>query len=266
MRRTVFALVLVLIILLSGCGTAASDAESSSENTQIRETIDLSDIDWKTHPQDYKLIAFTFDDAPSFKTASENVTTHIIDTLNKYNGAGTLFVIGKNIDKNGTILLNYALSKGFEIGNHGNNHVRLDELSHEEIVNEITDLNTKVKILLDVDMHWFRPPFLKTSDAMFSVCTELSMPVISGSRNASLYDYDSAHDSKFVKDTCLENAYDGQIVLMHGYSETTDAVIEEICETLYKQDYRFVTLSELFEYKYYGEIPTDRLIYEGYCW
>lgn len=265
MRRTAFVFLIIFIMLLSACKTAPADTESIAENSQVTEEIDLSDTDWKTHPQDYKLIAFTFDDAPSYKTANGNITTHIIDTLNKYNGAGTLFVIGKNIDKNGTILLNYAISKGFELANHSNNHVRFDELSREEMITEITRLNEKAKTLLGVDMRWFRPPFLKTNDDMFSVCTELSMPAISGGRNASLHDYDSEYDSEFVKNTCLENAYDGQIVLMHGYSKTTDAVIEEICETLYRQDYRFVTLSELFEYKYSGEIPTDKLIYDGYC-
>lgn len=46
-----------------------------------------------------KLLAFTFDDAPSFSGIGDNATTQIIDALSKYGGVGTMFVNGKILMK-----------------------------------------------------------------------------------------------------------------------------------------------------------------------
>ena len=38
---------------------------------------------WRKHPEDFKLIALTFDDAPSYSSISDNNTVKIIDAINK---------------------------------------------------------------------------------------------------------------------------------------------------------------------------------------
>ncbi len=90
----------------------------SASNT---DTKTYTEQEWREHPEDFKLIAFTFDDAPSYSGTSNN-TTSMIDTMNKYYGSGTLFVEKKNITEHGVTILEYAVEKGFELGSHTYSH------------------------------------------------------------------------------------------------------------------------------------------------
>ena len=224
----------------------------------------LLELDWKAALSNYKLIAFTFDDAPHYSSVGDNRTTKIIDTFKKYNGAATFFVIGSAFDSYGTSLMQYALDNGFELGNHGNTHVNLVGKTKEEIREEIVTLNDYVKDTYGYTMKFFRPSGIGTDENVFSVATELGMPVISGSRHNDLRDWDAETTAESIKEKCLAGAYDGQIVLMHAGSKSAE-VIDEICAALYSQGYRFVTLSELFKYKNiaFEDIPTDHLIYDS---
>lgn len=94
-----------------------SSAPSSSESDSA-----YPNDDWREHPEDYNLIAFTFDDAPSYSSDSGNATVSMINTMIKYNGSGTLFVQGDRLEKNGSKLLKFALDNGFELGNHTYSH------------------------------------------------------------------------------------------------------------------------------------------------
>lgn len=236
---------------------SSSEVSTSSEGDTIKQ-----EFDWKTHPEDFKLIAFTFDDAPSYQEPGDNFTTHIIDTLNAYEGAGTLFVTGNSIEKNGIGLLKYAINKNFEIGNHTWHHLHLPQLDETVIKEEIVSLNNYVEQTLGVTMKFCRPGYIDVDTKVYNVCTELGMPIVSGNKNKSLLDYSSDTTVEYIIEATYMNAYDGSIILMHGWSEQTAQAIEEICSTLYVQGYRFVTLSELFEYKGFNisYLPTDRII------
>ena len=236
---------------------SSSEVSTSSEGDTIKQ-----EFDWKTHPEDFKLIAFTFDDAPSYQEPGNNFTTHIIDTLNAYEGAGTLFVTGNSIEKNGIGLLKYAINKNFEIGNHTWHHLHLPQLDETVIKEEIVSLNNYVEQTLGVTMKFCRPGYIDVDTKVYNVCTELGMPIVSGNKNKSLLDYSSDTTVEYIIEATYMNAYDGSIILMHGWSEQTAQAIEEICSTLYAQGYRFVTLSELFEYKGFNisYLPTDRII------
>ncbi len=220
----------------------------------------IMNAEWRNHPEDFKLIALTFDDAPSYSTPSNNNTVAIIDAINKYEGAGTFFVQGTALEKNGTSLLYYALECGFELGNHTYSHPYLTKLSKKEITEEIISLNKVVEEKLGVTMKYIRPGYLDIDDKGFEVSRELKMPIIHCSKTISTKDYDSLSTDESVKSTILNNAYDGAIVLCHGWANPTGACIEEVCKSLYERGYRFVTLSELFEYKGIKNVPLGEII------
>ena len=215
---------------------------------------------WRKHPEDFKLIALTFDDAPSYSSISDNNTVKIIDAINKYEGTGTLFVQGTTIEANGIGLLYYALECGFELGNHTYSHPHLTKIQKNEIIEEITSLNKLIENRLGVTMKYVRPGYLAVDEQVFQVSKELKMPIIHCSKNISTKDYDSLSTEESVKSTILNNAYDGAIVLCHGWSNPTAACIEEVCKFLYEVGYRFATLSELFEYKGIENVPFGEII------
>lgn len=219
----------------------------------------IKNAQWKKNPEDYKLIAFTFDDAPYYSAATGNNTATIIDTLNKYEGAGTLFVVGKNMNTNGTALLSYAVDLGFELGNHTYSHGYLTSLDENSIKNEIVKVNEAVKEQLGVTVKYVRPGYGSVDDRVFKVTKELNMPVI-WTDITGIADYSAETTAERIEEKVVLGAYDGAIVLLHGQIDNTAQAMEPICKKLYEQGYRFVTVSELFEYKGIKNVPCDRLI------
>ncbi len=277
-----FALCL-LLPLLSACGTvsldgttAQTDLTTTPSGTQTTGTTKpepkrpfletpavgpYEASDWRSHPQDYKLIALTFDDAPAYSDTNANITTHIIQVLNQYEGHGTLFVAGYAVEKHGFALLQYAVEHGFELGNHTYHHYNMvkKNMSQTEIEKELTDLNILLQEKMQYELKYCRAGELAVNQTVFAATTAVGMPVIG--EVISTRDYSSDYDADFVKRTVLENAFDGAIFLMHTWSGSTNQAIEGLVKALYEDGYRFVTLSELFAFNGIREIPTDKHIY-----
>ena len=205
-----------------------------------------------------KYIAFTFDDGPTANTVDGAPIKTFVDTLSSYGGAGTLFVIGGNIEKKGTKQLEYALENGFEIGNHTMNHTNFNYTNADEttIRSEITGVNNLLKENLGYTARWLRPGELAVNKTVYKVAKELNMPIIGSVKNDA-NDYDDNSTSASIKENVINKASDGQIVLLHADKQKTADCFEEIASTLYKKGYRFVTVSELLSIRGTGVIPTD---------
>lgn len=240
-----------------------SEADGGNLNGIISAK-NYKEADWKLHPQDYKLIALTFDDAPAYSSVGNNATTSIIDTLNKYYGAGTLFVTGNGLETNGVELLRYAVDNRFELGNHTYSHKSVGgtakDWTAEDNKADFKKLQDAIYEKLGINMKWLRPAELAVNTALYTATTELGLPVIGCSIGTG--DWNNSTTKQAIKDSVLQNAHDGGIVLMHSWVNNTADVLDEICEELYNNGYRFCTLSELFEFKgiSYNDIPCDQMI------
>ncbi|MBO5912475.1 MAG: polysaccharide deacetylase family protein [Clostridia bacterium] len=237
------------------------DYEKPSDNCELL----VVDDSWKSHPQDYKLIAFTFDDGPTATDGSNpnNNQNKIINTLNKYAGAGTLFVIGNNINNYGVGQLQYAIDNGFEIASHTMTHANInsayltnrpDYTAQDYIDEQIKPLNDLIKKELNYDVKFLRSSNGTCPQQVIDAAAEMNMPLVFGNQNEAgttvgLKDYDSSTTSEYIYNQVMNSAYDGKVVLMHGTSSASAEALDDICRDLYIQGYRFVTLSELFEYK-----------------
>ena len=256
--------------------TSSTVSSSSSENSTTSSLVTSSEEetkvpDWKLNPENYKLIALTFDDAPSHSNANSNSTVTIVKTLNKYEGAGTLFVVGERLDSTGPALLRYAVQNGFELGNHTYEHrsVSTDAIGKtwtaEQNKADFKKCQDLVYQQLGITMKWLRPSGVHTNAAVYQACTELGLPCIIRDTTVATNDWNKATTQQQIEDAVINNAYDGAIVLMHSTNSATAAALEKICSELYSQGYRFCTLSELFELRgvEYESIPRDKGI-NGY--
>ncbi len=206
-----------------------------------------------------KLIAFTFDDVPFYRENDGNPTTTIIDTLSEFGGKGTFFVVGRHLENNGRKQLDIALEHGFELANHTQSHRDFDKLTEEETEEEIMTVQDKLYSEFGVRAKYLRTAGSTLNPYMYKFTEKLGMSVIFGScGGADLSDWDPAVTSESIKKKCLEHAYPGQIVLMHGFSKGTQGAIWDICKTLADDGYKFVTVTELFDGFGVKDPPHDR--------
>lgn len=235
------------------------------ENPPTGSSLLVADDSWKSHPQDYKLIAFTFDDGPTAVDGTDpaNYQNKIIDTLNKYAGAGTLFVIGDKVNQYGVGQLQHAIDNGFEIASHTMTHTNInstflannpDYTAQDYIDEQIKPLNDLLKQNLNYDVKFLRASSGTCPQQVIDAAAEMNMPLVFGNQNEAgttvgLKDYDASTTAEYIYNQVINSAYDGKVVLMHGTSKASAEALDDICKTLYVQGYRFVTLSELFEYK-----------------
>lgn len=259
-----------------GSKTASVNSSNSSKlnNSSQGSTVSMIESlypedDWREHPEDFNLIAFTFDDAPSYSSDSGNATASIIETLCKYNGAGTLFVVGKNLDQYGSKLLKHAVINGFELGNHTYAHKSVKTDAEAELWSEAENLEdfAKCQDLVEaktgVRMKYFRPAGAHTNEVLYSAISQLGMPCVAGNRNEAISDWDRSVKSWQIAERILNNTYDGAIILLHGWNPETAEAIKLVCDRLYKQGYRFCTVDELFYYKgkTSADVPADSTVY-----
>lgn len=183
-----------------------------------------------------KLVAFTFDDGPSYNTIK------IVNTLVKYDSKATFFLVGNKIEKYAKTM-DVLVKNGMDIGNHTYSHKELTKLSDKEILKEI-DLTNEVIY----NKTGIKPMFLRPSyGAMNKRIKKLStMPIIVWNIDTLDWKY---HNSNKIKDKILKYVSDGDIILMHDTYVATLNAVEMVIPELKKQGYKIVSVSELFKYK-----------------
>ena len=197
--------------------------------------VDLSKID-----ADRKLIAFTFDDAPS------NQLENILSVFQAYNeenpdcyATATLFCNSMLFDANRRAGLKRALKSGFELGNHTHSHLDLTTLSIEEIRSEIDSTDRYLAKLDGQKLHLLRAPYGKT-DQTVKACAYA--PIIGWTIDTLDWTGRSAEE---ISSQVLSNLADGSIVLMHDGYEHTVYALKALLPRLKELGYQVVNVSQL---------------------
>lgn len=212
--RTVGLLSGLIVLLLSGCGTAV---ETSGE----------AELSQKVYA------ALTFDDGPSADT-----TPRLLDGLKERGAKATFFLIGEKIEENQDLVLRMR-REGHQVGNHTWNHTSLQGLNANDVINEIQQTDTALCDLLGEGEYWVRPPYGLLNDEQLSL---FSVPLVHWSVDSEDWKFrDTAKDVESVLSQVKPNA----IILMHDiYNASVDAALQ-IIDTLQEQGYEFVTVEEL---------------------
>lgn len=256
--KTVFLVAFVAILVVSVYGfsgkmmqerhdaqnkTSETTSDKQTDNNDLKTTEKTTEITTESEEKDErklpkatdKLVCFTFDDGPYAP-----VTNKILDTLEKYNGRATFFVVGDRADTYSDEIIR-ASKMGCEIGTHTYSHVNLNSLSVPEMQNEIKKSCDAISKYTGKKVKVLRPPEGAAND---TVKANVGMPMALWSVDSRDWDYRNA-DKDYQ--TVMDNVFDGSIVLMHDlYPATADAVARLIPE-LAKQGYKFVTFSELMK-------------------
>ena len=242
-----------LDILYGSAGVQPSEESTRVETTQPKPQR-------PNLPAGVKYIAFTFDDGPS-----KTVTNRILDTLQKYNGKATFFVLGTRVGSY-SAEVKRAYSMGCEIGSHSWSHANLRKISAAERKQEINKTNAIIKDVLGVEPTLFRVPYGDYK----GIQQDFDQPLIQWSIDTNDWKYKDRQgsgrteaqrnaDMQKIINSVLNHATGGEIVLMHDLYDMTADAFEIIAAELYKDNFKFVTVHELYEI--YGQTLEPGKVY-----
>lgn len=194
-----------------------------------------------------KMVALTYDDGPS-----PNTTT-ILNTLKKYNGVATFFVVGNRVSSYSSTVKK-AKKMGCEIGNHTYSHTILTSVSVSTIKSQIKRTNKVIKRITGSPATVLRPPGGNHNAA---VRKSVGMPLINWSIDT--LDWKTRKASKTIP-AVLNHVKDGDIVLMHDLYAPTAKASKTIIPKLVKRGYQLVTVSELAKCR--GGIKNGKVYYK----
>ncbi len=214
-----FILTLIVACLFMSCGQTKKSTEQQ-ENS--------------------KLIALSFDDGPNTTT-----TVKMLDMLEKHGVVGSFFVIGNNINDSSAVVMKRAYDMGCDIQNHSQTHTAMPNLTDQQIKDEITYTSDMVEKYVGVRPTFFRPPYIAVNQTMYD---NIELPFICG---VGCNDWEPEVTAAQRAEMVINNAADGQIVLLHDFAgnDSTVAALDVIIPALKEQGYKFVTVPELFKAK-----------------
>lgn len=187
----------------------------------------------QTIDPDKPMMALTFDDGPGERTHE------LLDVLEKYDAHATFFMLGKNVSGYSEEIKRMK-EIGCELGNHSYDHPQLT-LEGDHGAGQIGKTNELIRDACGSPATVMRPPYGAIDE---SVEASVGMPLILW--NVDTLDWQTK-DTKKTVDNVLQNADDGDIVLLHDiHSTTIDAAIQLIPK-LISDGYQLVTVSELAE-------------------
>jgi len=187
-------------------------------------------------PENEKIVALSFDAA----WGNED-TGQLIEILGKYNVKTTFFVVGSWVDKYPESVKQLS-DAGHEIMNHSNSHPHMTELSVEKMKEEVQKCDEKIKSITGVKPTLFRAPYGDYSDAVVRTMRETGHFTIQ-------WDVDSLDWKNLTADEICKRVTTkvkpGSIVLFHNAALNTPEALPTIIESLQKDGYKIVPVSEI---------------------
>lgn len=207
---------------------------------QVRELDAIREREQLKLDPDGKYIALTFDDGPSAA-----VTPKVLQALKDHNAKATFFMLGSQAEYYPGLVREVAKA-GHEIGNHSGSHPDLSKADAAKIRDEIAGTTKTIKDAAGVDVNHFRPPYGAYNEGVIDYMNETGQSIILWSVDSLDWKY---RNSETVRQTILQQASPGAIVLMHDIHPTTADALPDLLSALEQEGYEFVTVSQLLEWK-----------------
>jgi peptidoglycan-N-acetylglucosamine deacetylase len=183
-----------------------------------------------------KKVALTFD-----ASWGEDKTDKIIEVLERYNAKGTFFLVGAWVDAHPD-KLKLIFDKGHEIGNHTNRHPNMNTITKEGLIKEIEVADNKIKNITGKGTVLFRSPSGDYNDTVLQAVESTKRYCIQWNVDSIDWKAEGA-DVEFNR--VIKKTIPGSIILFHNEAPYTPENLPRIIEYLQKQNYKFVTVSQL---------------------
>ena len=231
------------------CFTSVSLDGYDAQKSKLKAMKDkLADAVGGNIPEADVYIALTFDDGPTGKKDGypNGLTNYLLDGLKERGAFATFLMVGERVSEVPDVLPR-MVEEGHELGNHTMNHPmsHLTGLGPDDIRSQIDEATKAIHQIAGQDPQVMRPVGGGVNDNVKEVCKELNYPIINWSVDTQDWKY---RDAENVKKVIVEQAQDGDIVLMHDLYETSvKGVLAAIDELQSRTDktYAFVTVAQL---------------------
>ena len=169
----------------------------------------------------------------------------ILDTL-KEKGVPAAFFILANLVKTNTELVKRMVDEGHIVCNHTASHRDMTKLSDDEFAAELARME---KLYSDLTGHeiakYYRPPEGKFSEANLKKAKELGYKTIFWSFAYADWDNNKQPDPERAIKLIIDNAHNGEIMLLHPTSKTNADILGRVIDELRAQGYSFGSLDQL---------------------
>lgn len=204
---------------------SAADAKASASEADVFSAPTAT-------PEPKGMIALTFDDGPS------DFTDRLLDCLEANNVKATFFLAGQEVEYFQEPVTRME-ELGCEIGNHSYDHPDLSTLSADDVTSQLSRTDQLIEDLTGHIATVVRPPYGSFNDTVAGIAAR---PLILWS--VDTLDWETQNVDSTVQNV-MDNAADGQIILMHDiFKESVDAA-EIFIPQLLQEGYQLVTVSEL---------------------
>ncbi len=184
------------------------------------------------------VVAVTFDCAWGTEDFDE-----ILGILGEHQAKAAFFMTGGFIEEHPEAVQK-LVKAGHDLGNHGDHHKQMSQISREECIEEIMGAHTKVRNLTGKDMTLFRPPYGDYNNTVIEAAGECGYWAVQW--NIDSLDWKDYGAEDIVKRVCEhKDLKNGSILLLHTGTKYTAQALDNMLTGLEQKGYRFVLLSEL---------------------
>ena len=187
-----------------------------------------------------KVIYLTFDAGYENGNVSK-----ILDVLKKEKVSAAFFVL-ENLIKHDTALVRRMADEGHLVCNHTARHKDMSKFDDESFLGELRELERIYEEYTGKQMaSYYRPPEGRFSRENLACAQKNGYRTIFWSFAYPDWDNEKQMAPDKAKAIILDNAHNGEVMLLHPTSSTNAEILGEVIRTLKSEGYRFGLLDEL---------------------
>lgn len=232
------------------CGKSTYDESTGEVNyvwDRSKSTIDTVEKYGAIYRGDTerKVCYFTFDCGYEF-----GPTPKILDTLKEKGVSGTFFLTGDYVEDEHD-LIKRMLDEGHIVGNHTVSHLHCNQLSGEEFIKELEDLEDMFyEQFPDADpMIFFRPPYGNCNEYVLALTEKMGYHTVMWSYTYMDYDTDNQLSYADAMAKVKAGLHPGCVYLFHTESVTNAAILGDFIDWVRAEGYEILPICDIIEEK-----------------